>query len=201
MPTGLVRILDRDLKLAGIAKNGDEAWSRRSTYMPCGHSFATLLSKGGVQPRTAQAAMRHSSIDLTMKVYTDPKLLDIHGALDVLPALPLDDASASEQILAKATGTDDLPRSEFAPAFAPTPDKSSKSVTIAVKTAVEQVEQIGVSRDDASCVAVKRNNPLTSSVNGLQKVGATRFELATSTSRKHFCHRRNPRIPRRLLTF
>lgn len=33
--------------------------------------------------------MRHSTIDLTMNVYTDPRLRDIHGALDVLPALPL----------------------------------------------------------------------------------------------------------------
>jgi len=37
------------------------------------HTFDTLLSKGGVSPRTAQAAMRHSKIDLTMNVYTDPK--------------------------------------------------------------------------------------------------------------------------------
>ena len=50
------------------------------------HSFGTLLSRGGVSPRTAQAAMRHSSLDLTMNVYTDPKLLDVHGALDMLPA-------------------------------------------------------------------------------------------------------------------
>ena len=34
--------------------------------------------------------MRHSTIDLTMNVYTDPKLLDVHGALDSLAALPLD---------------------------------------------------------------------------------------------------------------
>ena len=51
------------------------------------HTFGTLLSKGGVAPRTAQAAMRHSSIDLTMNVYTDPKLLDVQGALDSLPSL------------------------------------------------------------------------------------------------------------------
>ena len=53
------------------------------------HTFGTLLSKGGVTPRTAQAAMRHSEIDLTMNVYTDPKLLDVAGAVESLPALPL----------------------------------------------------------------------------------------------------------------
>ena len=34
--------------------------------------------------------MRHSSIDLTMNVYTDPRLLDVAGALKALPELPLE---------------------------------------------------------------------------------------------------------------
>ena len=34
--------------------------------------------------------MRHSDIRLTMGVYTDPKLLDVRGAVEALPALPLD---------------------------------------------------------------------------------------------------------------
>jgi integrase len=51
------------------------------------HSFATLLSQAGIGPRVAQAAMRHSTIDLTMSVYTDPRLLDVAGAIAVLPVL------------------------------------------------------------------------------------------------------------------
>jgi len=43
------------------------------------------LSKAGVAPRVAQAAMRHSSIDLTMNIYTDPTLLDVAGAINALP--------------------------------------------------------------------------------------------------------------------
>ncbi|MSU79580.1 MAG: hypothetical protein EXS16_16010 [Gemmataceae bacterium] len=38
----------------------------------------------GVTPRTAQAAMTHSDIRLTMGVYTDPKLPGLGGALDSL---------------------------------------------------------------------------------------------------------------------
>jgi hypothetical protein len=33
--------------------------------------------------------MRHSTIDLTMKVYADPRLLDLGGALETLPGLAL----------------------------------------------------------------------------------------------------------------
>ena len=52
------------------------------------HTFGTHLSKSGVAPRTAQAAMRHSSLDLTMNVYTDPTLLDVAGVLAARPERP-----------------------------------------------------------------------------------------------------------------
>lgn len=53
------------------------------------HTFGTHLSKVGVSLRTAQAAMRHSDPSLTANVYTDPKLLDVAGAVASLPDLPL----------------------------------------------------------------------------------------------------------------
>jgi len=34
--------------------------------------------------------MRHSKIDLTMNVYTDPRLLDVASAVETLPALAID---------------------------------------------------------------------------------------------------------------
>jgi hypothetical protein len=101
VPASLVKFLDRDLVLAEIARwvkiNGkwkiDKRDERGRTLdvHALRTTFGTLLSKGGVAPRTAQAAMRHSDIKLTMGVYTDPKLLDVRGALDALPALPLDE--------------------------------------------------------------------------------------------------------------
>jgi len=35
--------------------------------------------------------MRHSSLNLTMNVYTDPALLDVAGAVEALAGLPLGD--------------------------------------------------------------------------------------------------------------
>jgi integrase len=62
VPTGLVRILNRDLLAAGIAKRDERG--RTVDVHALRHSFGTLLSKGAVSPRTtAQAAMRHSKID------------------------------------------------------------------------------------------------------------------------------------------
>jgi len=90
----LVKVLDRDLRLAGIEKRDDR--NRTACVHSLRHTFATLLSRGGVAPRVAQEAMRHSSIDLTMSVYTDPKLLDVAGALSVLPELTLTVAALAQ---------------------------------------------------------------------------------------------------------
>jgi integrase len=90
VPAGLVRILDRDLKLAGIPKKDARGWAVDVHALR--HTFGTLLSKGNVAPRTAQAAMRHSTLDLTMNVYTDPQLLDVAGALERLPELKVNGA-------------------------------------------------------------------------------------------------------------
>jgi len=129
VPHGLVKILDRDLLVAGIARRVESSpgkWKidkrdergRTVDVHALRHTFGTLLSKGGVAPRTAQAAMRHSTIDLTMNVYTDPRLLDVAGAMEALPALPLGTDSSSTSAAMKATGTDESTSSRFAPGFA-----------------------------------------------------------------------------------
>ncbi len=104
VPAGLVRILDRDLVAAGIPKRDERG--RSIDVHALRHSFGTLLSKGGVTPRTAQAAMRHSDIALIMTTYTDPKLLDVQGALDALSSLPLADSPTPKREAIRATGTD-----------------------------------------------------------------------------------------------
>ncbi len=62
------------------------------------HSFGTHLSKAGVSPRTAQAAMRHSDIKLTMSTYVDARLLDTASAVGLLPSLPLEDAAERSEL-------------------------------------------------------------------------------------------------------
>lgn len=103
IPSGLIRILDRDLQAAGIPKRDDR--NRVVDIHAMRTTFGTHLSKGGVPLRTAQAAMRHSQPELTANVYTDPRLLDVAGALDALPTLSLKDLGGPQQTV-KATGTD-----------------------------------------------------------------------------------------------
>ena len=97
--------------------------------------------------------MQHSDPSLTANVYTDPKLLDVAGSLDVLPSLPLDDDQDRSQ--QRATGTYDpgkLGPSALAPMLAPnsgkrcklssTPDKS-----VDMSASVDDDRQVNVSAD------------------------------------------------------
>ena len=86
-PSGLSRILDRDLAAAGIPKRDER--DRVVDVHALRVTFGTHLCAAGVPLRTAQAAMRHSKPELTANIYTDPKLLDVAGAIDALPALAL----------------------------------------------------------------------------------------------------------------
>jgi hypothetical protein len=175
-------VLDRDLATAGIPKRDERG--RSVDVHALRHTFGTLLSKGGVTPRTAQAAMRHSTINLTMNTYTDPKLLDVAGAMEALPAIPLDGGPDRERIATKATGTNDYRPSEFAPKFAPTPDKPCKSWSIPDNSAA-----IRGDRGTAGPIAVtacpdKRKDPLTTSVNG-----SSRWAMRDSDPRPSRCKR------------
>jgi len=184
VPAGLIRILDRDLRAAGIPKVDERG--RTIDVHALRHTFGTLLSKGGVYPRTAQAAMRHSTIDLTMNTYTDPKLLDVAGAMETLPSLPIgpeDRQSDSARIAASATGTDDLTPCQFAPKFAPTSGKSSNLLSNVVKMTAEKTTPEDAAPVAVSAYPVKRKDRLSTADNRSSKVGAKGFEPSTSASR------------------
>jgi len=87
VPSGLARILDRDLAVAGIPKRDER--NRVVDVHALRVTFGTHLCAAGVPLRTAQAAMRHSKPELTANIYTDPKLLDVAGAISALPSLSL----------------------------------------------------------------------------------------------------------------
>ena len=82
-----LKTFKKDLAFAGIELEDESG--RTIDFHALRVCFATHLSKAKVGPRTAQAALRHSDIKLTMQVYTDPQLLDVTGALDALPALDI----------------------------------------------------------------------------------------------------------------
>jgi integrase len=79
----LHRILDRDLKFAGIAKR--DSLNRVIDVHALRHTHATLLAQNGVSPSVAKSAMRHSDIRLTMNVYSHLELGDVAEGVNRLP--------------------------------------------------------------------------------------------------------------------
>ncbi len=165
LPKDAIRVFDRDLAAASISKTDDRGHS--VDLHAFRHTFGTHRSKGGVRPRTAQAALRHSTLDLNMNVYTDPRLLDVAGAMDALPSLPLDGERNDQR--QRATGTcDDHPH---APAHAPmlAPDGGKRRRTLS--TAGNPVMGSG----NVACAQVSGNGkvrrPSSSGDNRRQKAG------------------------------
>ncbi len=102
VPVALGKWFDMDIHAAGIPKR--DGRGRTVDVHALRHSMASHMNAVGVAPRTVQEAMRHSDIELTMSTYTDPRLLDLGGAVERLPELPL----RPEREVARATGTEDV---------------------------------------------------------------------------------------------
>jgi integrase len=164
VPRKLSRLFNSDLKAAGIAKRDDRG--RVLDVHALRTTFGSWLSKAGVSLRTAQSAMRHSDPSLTANVYTDPRLLDLQGAVESLPALPLNAGRSSTSEVATATGTNDLRSGALAPLLAPTDDFSRVSRSNPDKRTATTGQGTGLRPFDVSVVADKTKKPLTTAVNG-----------------------------------
>jgi len=93
-------MLQRDMRGAGL-----EITTEAGTvdFHALRHTFGTNLANSGIHPKTAQALMRHSDINLTMNRYSHSVIESQAEAVYTLPDLT--EPSTLES--AKATGTDD----------------------------------------------------------------------------------------------
>ncbi len=179
VPTALDKIFNGDLKAAEIPKR--DGRGRTLDVHALRTMFGTLLGRGGVPLRTAQAAMRHSDPRLTANVYTDPKLLDVEGALDALPTLALNAGPTGERESVRATGTDGFGSGAVAPLVAPNECNGRQTGCNADKTKAEPPISIGPARLDAS-LAISSDSAILQgiSTSGFSVCPAG-FEPATSS--------------------
>jgi hypothetical protein len=68
------------------------------------HTFISNLARAGVHPRNAQALARHSTMDLTMNIYTHVNMRDLGRDVESLPALGM----AQTATVPEAPGTAEL---------------------------------------------------------------------------------------------
>jgi integrase len=86
VPTELVKILKRDLALAGIADRDQPRGALDIHALR--HVMATFLSRAKVPLAVAQRIMRHSDSNLTLRVYPDVQKLDEADVIADMPDLP-----------------------------------------------------------------------------------------------------------------
>ena len=103
-----------------------------------------------------------------MNIDTDPKLLDVYGALDALPSLDLDDSPSAERNSMRAIGTDDT--SCFSGAtgksfVAPNVGERGQTVSFAVISPDDGDEQMGSGATQANPLLSNKKS-LASSVCG-----------------------------------
>ena len=180
VPAALVKILDRDLEAADIPKRDDRG--RTLDVHALRTSFGTHLSMAGVSLRTAQAAMRHSDPKLTANVDTDPRLLDVHGAVEARPILTLTMTRQDAPETLRATGTTGTLDSQLAPTLAPTSGKPCLLMADTGTQAEHFDSQVPQMTDCEK--SLKLNENASQEVVSCEAfdVGATGFEPATSWS-------------------
>jgi integrase len=81
-----MRQFRRDLEAAGIAYVTDRGKANRKCLRK---TFGTHLALAHVDLQAAAKLMRHSDPKITMRLYTDPMLLDLRGAMESLSSVEL----------------------------------------------------------------------------------------------------------------
>ncbi|MDB5340352.1 MAG: hypothetical protein JWN70_5971 [Planctomycetaceae bacterium] len=107
-------------------------------------------------------------VNTVMGTYTDPRLLDVAGAMDALPLLPLD--GRRPEVL-RATGTYDLTTSSLAPTLALNAGNQGLSVSFPVNLTATEPTTDQTSTLAVSYYPVNAKDSLTTGVNESFKAG------------------------------
>jgi len=102
-------MLKRDLEAVGIPYQDDVG--KYADFHSLRHTFASVLDKAKLTLKERQTLLRHSTIALTMDIYTHIGLHDERQGIDKMPSLPSisgNRAEDSESAMLK-TGTDGFP--------------------------------------------------------------------------------------------
>ncbi len=75
-----VKVLDRDLRLAGISKSTTAGTVDLHALR---HTCATRLARLNVHPATAQKILRHATVQMTLGIYTHANMDDLRAAVEL----------------------------------------------------------------------------------------------------------------------
>jgi integrase len=85
IPESMAQVVKADCEAAGVPFITEDGGQR--DFHALRHSFITRLARNGVPLRTVQELARHSTVELTARVYMHLGIRDTSGAVESLPAL------------------------------------------------------------------------------------------------------------------
>jgi integrase len=103
IPADLIKRFHADCKRAGIDQIDDRG--KRVDLHALRKTFGTRLAMAGVPLTVAQRLMRHSDPKLTSNLYTDVRLLDLHGAVESMAPI-----AQSSRVVTKVVTTPGIPK-------------------------------------------------------------------------------------------
>ena len=89
------KMIKVDLAAAGVPYK--DALDRYADFHALRHTFISNLARAGVHPRNAQALARHSTIDLTMNVYTHVAIDDLANDLEAMAPVLIENTAKPEE--------------------------------------------------------------------------------------------------------
>jgi len=98
-----MRAMKKDFAAAGIPEM--DAYGKVYCFHSLRVTFGTWLAQAGTAPRVHMELLRHTDIKLTMRYYTDPRLLDTARAVEDLPDLDGEEGAEGRAVL-RPTGSD-----------------------------------------------------------------------------------------------
>jgi integrase len=107
LPPSMAPVIAADLKSAGIEPVDEDG--RILDFHALRHTFISRMANSGITPNKAMRLARHSTITLTMNVYTHVQLNDLSQALEAMPAAGIPASQRRAALGASdrlATGTD-----------------------------------------------------------------------------------------------
>ncbi len=169
----LSKVIRADLQNAGIPYRDDAG--RVADFHALRHTFVTNLARGGVHPKLAQQLARHSTISLTMDLYTHTVIGDLADGLNALPELS---SRKPERERLRATGTCDVAPKSLPPGLPKSlpiclPTRAASQTSPVASQCTKTVNDSGVPHQEnpveqgASCAPVHRVAPqCTTGVDG-----------------------------------
>jgi len=193
-----MRAMKKDFQAAGIPEA--DAYGKVYCFHSLRVTFGTWLAQAGTAPRVHMELMRHTDLKLTMRYYTDPRLLDTAKAVQDLPDLDAgqggkgpggatkppsfrgnfglssvaDNVREENEVCLQRTGTDDL--------------DANVALTIALNRASGRP---GASTSDQLGDRGAKRNRVSDSANAVSRyllARATGLEPATFGSTIRICH-------------